>query len=187
MGKSNKKNRAFFSAFICIIAVILTICTSFTFAKFAQTKNAGTVNIEITANAPVLYKDFVTKYNLKNNGTTKIVFDSFNNQKAALGLTDEDWKNNTNYVQEAKGAPASADNLRKGIKLFQVGDTAYILAKEDYPVTFPIDSSLMFDSCGNLTSIKFNTIDTSNVTNMKQMFCDCYSLKEVTSMEKRCS
>lgn len=179
MKKSNKKKSTFLLFFIFLMTAVLTICSSFTLSKFTQTKNTGEITIEIIGDEPVLYRDFVSVCNLRTENTTEIVFDSWSNQKANLGLTDEDWKNNTNFAQEAKGDPASSENLRDGIKVFKDGTTAYVLAEDDYPVEFPVDSHSMFEASAH-NSIEFNSIDTSNVTNMSYMFYNC---SELTSLD----
>lgn len=179
MEKSNKKNRSFLLFFIFLLTAVLTICVSFTLAKYMQTANLGSIILDITKDSPVLYKGFAEKYNLRNNGTTKIVFDSWNNQKDLLGLTDDDWAKNTNYAQEADGNPGSSDNLRGRIKVFQIEDTAYVLTERNYPVVFPADSSSMFEMLYNITSIDFNLIGTKNIENMTGMFGDCWELTEL--------
>lgn len=183
MKKSNKKHSTFLLLFIFLLTAVLTISSSYTLSKFTQTKNTGEITIEIIGDEPVLYRDFVSVHNLRTENTTEIVFDSWSNQKANLGLTDEDWEKNTNFAQEAKNNPTSSDNLCKGIKVFEKENTAYVLAEGDHAVTFPVDSSGMFLNCSNLTSVKFNLIDTDRTTNMLNMFFGCSGLRELDLSE----
>ena len=50
-----------------------------------------------------------------------------------------------------------------------------------YPL---LDCEKMFYSCNNISEINFVNIDTSKVTNMKEMFSRCLSLKEIKNIDK---
>lgn len=56
-------------------------------------------------------------------------------------------------------------------------DKIYVVS--DNLISFNEDSSLMFESFEELTSIKFNEVDTSHVTNMGMMFEGCASLESL--------
>ena len=45
--------------------------------------------------------------------------------------------------------------------------------------TFPDDCARLFDGCEYLERLRFTNCNTSNVTNMRWMFCNCDSLKEL--------
>lgn len=159
-----------------------------TAAQVATNQNSVTEATTYTQTSILtLYRDFMTKFSLKSSSTTKIVFDSWDNQKANLGLTDANWSSNTNNAQQSSSGPADSTNLRDGIKVFRSGTTAYVLAKGDNAVNFPIDSNSMFASAPYLTAIEFNSINTSGVKNMSSMFSGCTKLEtlDVSAFDTR--
>lgn len=63
------------------------------------------------------------------------------------------------------------------IRLYVVGDTAYVLS--DRQIYAPWDCSGMFAGRSNLTSIQFNCFDTSDTVHMGSMFAQCTGLQKL--------
>ncbi len=157
-----------------------------------------TTHIDIEPD-PILYRDFVNvtltdtgKSIYRDSNIKTIVFGSWESQKETLGYTDADWETHGTNVQQGVD-PDSPDSLGDRIKVFVAGSgsskTAYVLAEGYSTVVFPQNSSRMFYSCESLTSISFNSIDTSNVTDMSEMFytdiCDRFDnpLTNLTTLD----
>lgn len=168
-----------------VLAVLLLIPAGFTLAKYAETRNVGTVTLDIQANSnspTVLAGDFLNDYLSWQYQLgfypTALVFDSYDNHAATLGMT---WGQGKNV-----GEADEDGNFTDGVKLFKKDTTAYILAKGSNSVTFPKNSTYLLaspDSSDNImqdvTSITFGSIDTSNTKIMMSMFYDCSALKEL--------
>lgn len=168
-----------------VLAVLLLIPAGFTLAKYAETRNVGTVTLDIQANSnspTVLAGNFLNddlswQYQL-GFYPTALVFDSYDNHAATLGM---------NWGQGKNVGEADEDgNFTDGVKLFKKDTTAYILAKGSNSVTFPNNSTYLLaspDSSDNImqdvTSITFGSIDTSNTKIMMSMFYECSALKEL--------
>ena len=165
-----------------VLAVLLLIPAGFTLAKYAETRDVGMVTLDIQANSPTVLAGDVTtgntwQYQLWFNPTA-LVFDSYDNHAATLGMT---WGQGRNV-----GEVDEYDNFTDGVKLFIKDTTAYILAKGSNSVTFPRNSAYLLaspDSSDNImqdvTSITFGNIDTSNTTIMTSMFNNCSALKDL--------
>ena len=118
-------------------------------------------NIAFTANYLPFYS-LDTGANVKTKlgtSTTKVIF----------GL-DSDYPDIVDSVTPVQIGATSGDK----IYLYSVGNEKYILS--DGVISFNPISSTMFMGFSNLTSITFNNIDTSKVTNMMNMFNGCSRL-----------
>ena len=106
-----------------------------------------------------------------------IVFDKYANQSAMIGSTGMTWDDGED-VQ-------SSESPKGTIKLFYVEDTdtVYILSKEDAELIANPDCEGMFcpaeNSQSSLRQIYFNSFDSSNTTNTKNMFNGCSALEKV--------
>lgn len=167
-----------------VLAVLLLIPAGFTLAKYAETRNVGTVTLDIQANSnspTVLAGDFLNDLSWQYQlgfYPTALVFDSYDNHAATLGMT---WGRGKNV-----GEADEDGNFTDGVKLFKKDTTAYILAKGSNSVTFPRNSTYLLASpysseniMQDVTSITFGSIDTSNTKIMMSMFYDCSALKEL--------
>ncbi len=194
------KNKYSLLLLLFILTAVLSISASYTMSKYTKTVPVYSFELEVTDDPPVLYRGFITEVDQNKKitefvGAKKIVMGSFNDYKGKLGLTDEDWQKREEkyWVQQESAAEPEGTNLRGGIRLFFDESTGekivYVLAKENYPVTFPKDSHNMFADLRHLwgnyqfdipiESIEFNYIDTSNVENMEYMFWSCSVLPEL--------
>lgn len=96
-------------------------------------------------------------------GITSLVFDSWNAQQGNVNSLA--WESGTDVSEAADGS----------VRYFVNGDTGYILAQENCHVRFSADCSALFKGM-SFTQIRFNGVDTSNVTTMKDMFFGCKQL-----------
>ena len=155
---------------LLVLALLLLIPTSITLAKYTAVNDVGTVTLTITGDPTVLdrtWKKALTTITTKT--MTKLVVDSFDRRPE-----------NLSGVQWTDGKPIgekTGGNYTKGVRLFEVDNTAYILARGTGFVEFPENSQSLFSSLSNVKTITFSDkINTANVTNMKSMFFDCKSL-----------
>ncbi len=112
-------------------------------------------------------------------GVTRIIFDRYVNQASALNYAGLSWNSESAVdVQSENSAPGS-------VKLFwdSANTTVYILSKDSLDLIANSDCSGMFASDDAETStvetIYFNTFDTSNTTDMSNMFKNCSSLTTI--------
>lgn len=190
MKKILLRNKHFLLPVLFLLTLALSVSASFTVAKYTKTVYVGTISIEIENKPPILYRGFATvaPETRDMNGVDRIVMGSFERYKNTLNLTDADWTNREEkyWVQQESDENPEGTNLRGGIRLFfrdeitsdgRSEKVAYVLAKRDYPVIFPIDSNSMFEDLHGLSSVDFVEIDTTLVTNMRRMFYGCRNLQ----------
>lgn len=181
-----KKNKYSFLLLLFLLTVVVSISASFTLSKYTRTVSVQELEIEVTNKWPILYRGFATEKEQKEklpelDSVTQIVMGSFDTYKNQLNLIDDDWtsRDKKYWVQQESAQNPEGKNLRGGIRLFfdpNDNTTAYVLAKESYPVIFPIDSHSMFADLTKVAGIDFNNIDTTLVTNMYQMFWACTAI-----------
>ena len=82
------------------------------------------------------------------------------------------------FVSSVPSGFTQIGTLSTGIKVYQSSNTkiAFVNSKTIYA---PNDCSSLFDSLRSVTSIIFDNFSTSEVTNMKSMFYNCYNLKSL--------
>ncbi len=79
-----------------------------------------------------------------------------------------------------QGENVSLSETYGQVKLFNSGNTIYVLSMNNQPIYANPDCSQMFGfGAGKLRTISFNNFDTSMVTNMSYMFSGCPSLIEI--------
>lgn len=172
------KNKKIYG-FVLLALIIMLLPLGMVSAKYKQTKEVGTVTLDIAP--PILSPNWYTKVDTHVT-ISELIVDSFTPEAnpdtySQLGLKWEEGK-------PVGYNPDGSYNLKGQVRLFEKGNTAYILAIGNNKVIFPVDSSYLFagwdgeNSRGTIVTerITFNNIDTSNVTNMASMFNGCSSL-----------
>ena len=156
---------------LLVLALLLLIPTSITLAKYTAVNNVGTVRLAITGDPTVLDAGWKSKL----DGTpTALVVDRFDKQSG--NLNGGEWDSGTPIGAKTGG------NFTNGVRLFEVGNTAYILARDSNAVEFPANSSRLFFNLNSIKTIQFNNINTAHVTTMESMFLACRNL---TSLDLR--
>ena len=157
---------------LAVLALLLLIPTSITLAKYTAVNDVGTVTLTITGDPPVstvLDQNWQSANGDLLSGMTKLVVDSFKAQSANLnGL---EWDRGTPI-----GAKDTEGNFTNGVRLFEVDNTAYILARGTGSVEFPENSTSLFSNLQSVETITFSSFNTSNVTSMNSMFYGCRAL-----------
>ena len=165
------KNKKIYG-FVLLALIIMLLPIGMVSAKYKQTKDVGTVTLDIAP--PILSPIWK---NQLSTSCTNLIVDSFKPEASPdtysnLGLKWDD------------GIPVGYDsnddsNFKNNVRLFEKNDTAYILAIGKNKVIFPENSSLLFQDWSyliNVQKIDFKNIDTSNVVDMSNMFFYCNSL-----------
>lgn len=168
------KNKKIYG-FVLLALIIMLLPIGMVSAKYKQTKDVGTVMLDIVP--PILSPTWYNEFSQDAAPNTLIV-DSFKNESDQKKYSSLNWE---------AGAPVGYDpnngNVLDNVRLFENDNTAYILAIGNNKVTFPVDSTFLFNGWGHLNNIKeieFNSVDTSNVVNMSGMFWGCYDLTSLT-------
>ena len=165
------KNKKIYG-FVLLALIIMLLPIGMVSAKYKQTKDVGTVTLDIAP--PILSPNWKNQLSMS---CTNLIVDSFKPEanpdtSSNLGLKWED------------GMPVGYDsnddsNFKNNVRLFEKNDTAYILAIGKNKVIFPENSSYLFHDWWyliNVQKIDFKNIDTSNVVDMSNMFFYCNSL-----------
>ncbi len=97
----------------------------------------------------------------------------------STGVTFGNSSDYPNIVNNYTGTHVGATSKDK-IYRYIVGTHRYILA--DRTIRFPTDCHDMFNVCDTIQIFTFNNIDTSQVTNMYQMFGYCRSLRTINGL-----
>ena len=158
------------------LALLLLIPMSITLAKYTAVNYVGRVPLNITVDPPVLDASWKNALSDKT-AIQAVVVGSFNEESQYLpaGMT---WGHGKPVGQKL------SRSFTKGVRLFEVDGTAYILARKnetdgaDGTVVFPRVSLALF-SLSNVEKIQFHKIDTSQTEAMFSMFGGCSSLKSV--------
>lgn len=156
------------------IAVVLSFCMlCIGFATLQDTLGIeGEINLKVANTMQA--GDFIqSSFNgaiagaEENNETiTRIVLDNYANQGdliEAAGLIWEDGEDVSNLQNES-------------IKRFTVGDTIYVLAKDNSIILFHEDSSDIFCGLSQIEEIHLNTVDLSECKKLDRAFMGCESL-----------
>lgn len=170
------KNKKIYG-FVLLALIIMLLPLGMVSAKYKQTKDVGTVTLDIAP--PILSPNWYRKVS-ENTIISELIIDSFTPEADPNRYSSFSWDD---------GKPVGYDsddnfNFKNNVRLFEKenGDgtyTTYILAIGINPVIFPENSSSLFalwTGTEKTKIITFNNIDTSNVNNMKWMFWNCDSL-----------
>ncbi|MBR4999133.1 MAG: BspA family leucine-rich repeat surface protein, partial [Clostridia bacterium] len=153
------------SCLVCVVAVLA--------ATNATTVSEISVNY-ITSFSYILPKGETFKSLISSNcsGCKNIIFDDINNSKYS-SVVESDSKKQIGVDDKGK-------YTTDGVALFYDSSnyTAYVLA--DKTIIFNSDSSKMFSNLSSLEKISFANIDTSQVTNMSNMFYYCSGLTSLS-------
>ena len=165
------KNKKIYG-FVLLALIIMLLPIGMVSAKYKQTKDVGTVTLDIAP--PILSPNWKNQLSMS---CTNLIVDSFKPEAnpdtySNLGLKWDD------------GMPVGYDsnddsNFKNNVRLFEKNGTAYILAIGKNKVIFPENSSYLFHDWWyliNVQKIDFKNIDTSNVVDMSNMFFYCNSL-----------
>lgn len=165
------KNKKIYG-FLFLGLVIMLLPIGMVSAKYKQTKEVGSVTLDITE-PPILSANWKNQLGIS---PTTLIVDSFTDENGNNKYESFLWENGTAVGYD----PNNGDGFKNNVRLFENGDTAYILAIDNNPVTFPQDSSYLFNDDWNhlyyLQEIEFNSVATSNTENMSWMFFGCASL-----------
>ena len=167
------KNKKIYG-FVLLALIIMLLPLGMVSAKYKQTKDVGTVILDIVP--PVLSPTWYTKIS-SDVAINKLIVDSFKpnaqpNTYSELGFKWEEGK-------PIGYNPDGSDNFKAQVRLFEKNDTAYILAQGKNPVIFPENSMYLFagwNIYAGTDKIIFNNINTSKVKNMDWMFAFCNNL-----------
>ena len=166
------KNKKIYG-FVLLALIIMLLPIGMISAKYKQTKEVGSVTLDITAEPPILSANWKNKLEIY---PTTLVVDSFTDENGINKYESLQWENGTSIGYDSK----NANGFKNNVRLFVDDNTAYILAQGKNPVTLPKNSSQLFyglnTRLSNIKTIKFNHVDTSNVTDMSSMFSNCLNL-----------
>ena len=166
------KNKKIYG-FVLLALIIMLLPIGMVSAKYKQTKDVGTVTLDIAP--PILSPTWHSE--LSQYGTiNKLIVDSFKNESDQKKYSFLNWDEGVDVGYD----PNNGNDFKNNVRLFVNNDTAYILAIGNNPVTFPQDSSYLFhdgwNHLYNIQEIEFNSVVTSNTENMSWMFFGCASL-----------
>lgn len=174
--KSKINNNITYLTFFLVIISVFTIYIATSQSKFVLEKELA-FDLEIVENEEWNKRTLITgiEFNEKilSSGATKVVF----------GEKD----NYLHEIENIEGIDIAIENKEKAFKksdieLYVIANsdnetTALVLS--DYKIKANKDSSKMFISCEEITSISFLNFETSTVENMSSMFYGC---KNITTL-----
>lgn len=122
---------------------------------------------------------FAIKYSTKDEKLLNLVFDVYTDEKYGPSGSVAYFSWDYNDLDKGLSVDVSGDG---NIKIFcnYETQTAYVLVKGNDKIYLNSDSSYLLFNFSKLVNINFNNVvETSNVTNMSEMFADCLALTKL--------